>query len=411
MTTCVLRARNAPGTACFMEPMEIHFMPLPPKRVPLPAALLHQSQGNCAGNITRERDATEVRISPTGAIACHTNAGSVEPRIPMSSMQHTRVSAKLAGRSERFAAAESTSTLVDLVGNTPLLRLRIPFRGNPRVGIYAKAEWCNPGGSVKDRAALSMIRSALRSGELTGRKTLIDATSGNTGIAYAMFGSSLGFHVSVVLPANASMERKQILRAYGAKIIETDPLAGTDGAQDRAREIVASDPGKYFYPDQYNNDDNWRAHYESTAIEIWEQTGERVTHFVAGLGTSGTFVGTSRRLKLLEPGIKCYDVQPDSPLHGLEGLKHLPTAAVPGIYDDTLADEHLVVSTEDAYHEVHRLAREEGLFVGLSSGAAMAACVKLAARIDAGTIVTVFPDGGSRYSEFWERLAEERDSW
>lgn len=283
------------------------------------------------------------------------------------------------------------------IGNTPLIRIQKLSSINDSVEIYAKAEWFNPGGSVKDRAALSMILEAERSGELTKEKTIIDATSGNTGIAYAMIGSALGYKVTLTLPSNASRERKNALLAYGAEIIYTDPLAGTDGAQQRVREIVAAEPERYFYPDQYNNPANWRAHYRTTAPEIWEQTRHRITHFVAGLGTSGTFVGTSRRLKELNPSIRCVSFQPDSPLHGLEGLKHLETSIVPGIYDPTVANDQLAVSTEEAYETVKRLAREEGLFVGISSGAAMAASLKVASQLELGVVVTVFPDSGARY--------------
>jgi cysteine synthase B len=300
-----------------------------------------------------------------------------------------------------------TNGILDSIGRTPLLRLKTAGRANPEVELYAKAEWFNPGGSVKDRAAWNMIRTAIRNGALHYGKIIIDATSGNTGIAYAMIGSALGYRVSVALPSNASKERKQTLRAFGANVIETDPFSGTDGAQERVREIVAEDPERYFYPDQYNNDANWRAHYETTAVEIWDQTGGRVTHFVAGLGTTGTFVGTSRRLQELSPIIRCYDIQPDSPMHGLEGLKHLPTARVPGIYDESIANEHLVVTTDEAFEQVRRLAREEGLFVGLSSGAALAASLKLSSQLERGVIVTVFPDGGNRYGHFWE-LQQER---
>jgi cysteine synthase B len=248
-----------------------------------------------------------------------------------------------------------------------------------------------------------MLREAERSGRLTKDKVIIDATSGNTGIAYAMIGSALGYAVHLAIPANAGDTRKKILQGYGAQLILTDPLEGTDGAQKRVKAIVAADPELYFYPDQYNNPDNWRAHYGTTATEIWSQTLGRVTHFVAGLGTTGTFTGTARRLKELNPAVVCVSFEPDSPLHGLEGLKHMPTAMVPGIYDPALADDHLTVSTDDAYGMVRRLAREEGLLVGPSSGAAMAACVMLADRPDAGVIVTVFPDDGVKYLEdsFW----------
>lgn len=298
--------------------------------------------------------------------------------------------------------ARDRNSILGNIGNTPLLRLR-RILAEEHVEIYAKAEWFNPGGSVKDRAALWMLLEAERSGALTKERTIIDATSGNTGIAYAVIGAALGYRVRLALPANASRERKQTLQAYGAELLLTDPLSGTDGAQTRVREIVASDPGKYYYPDQYNNPANWRAHYHTTAREIWQQTGGRITHFVAGLGTTGTFVGTSRRLKELAPSISLISMEPDSPLHGLEGLKHLPTAMVPGIYDATLADERLTVSTEEAYSMTRRLAREEALYVGISSGAAMVAALSVASRLRSGVIVTVFPDGGTRYGSdrFW----------
>ncbi len=289
------------------------------------------------------------------------------------------------------------NSILGQIGNTPLLRIRKLTEEIENVEIYAKAEWFNPGGSVKDRAAIAMIRDAERSGALSGEKVIIDATSGNTGIAYAMIGSVLGYRVTLALPANASKERKAALLAYGAEIILTDPLSGTDGAQQLVKEMVAAEPEKYYYPDQYNNQANWLAHYWTTAVEIWEQTEHSVTHFVAGLGTTGTFVGTSRRLKKLDPAIRCVSFQPGSPLHGLEGLKHLPTSIVPGIYDPSVSDEELTVSTEEAYQMVRRLSREEGLFVGISSGAAMAASLKLAREIASGVIVTVFPDSGSRY--------------
>jgi cysteine synthase B len=297
-----------------------------------------------------------------------------------------------------------SSSVIGNIGNTPLLQIRnIPIP-NSDVQIFAKAEWFNPGGSIKDRPALNMLLDAERSGALTKNKIIIDATSGNTGIAYAMIGSALGYNVMLALPANASPERKQTLRAYGAEILETNPLAGTDGAQIQVKEIVAAHPDQYFYPDQYNNPSNWRAHYNTTAVEIWNQSRKRITHFVAGLGTTGTFVGTSRRLKEFDPSISCISFGPDSPMHGLEGLKHLPTALIPGIYDSALADEHRTVSTEEAYSCVRQLARHEGLFVGISSGAALAVSLKLAAHIDSGVIVTIFPDGGTRYSSehFWE---------
>ncbi len=285
------------------------------------------------------------------------------------------------------------------IGRTPLIRIRRVWEANPDVTIFAKAEWFNPGGSVKDRPALNMILEAERSGILTEGKTIIDATSGNTGIAFAMIGSALGYKVRIVLPSNASEERKKTILAYGAGLIYTDPLAGTDGAQERVKEIVAADPELYFYADQYNNPANWKAHYETTAPEILEQTKGRLTHFIAGLGTTGTFVGTTRRLKESNHSITCISFGPDSPLHGLEGLKHLPTAIIPGIYDSSAAEEHLTVTTEEAYEMARRLAREEGLFVGFSGGAAIAVSVKIASRLDAGMIVTILPDGGDRYGK------------
>jgi S-sulfo-L-cysteine synthase (O-acetyl-L-serine-dependent) len=304
----------------------------------------------------------------------------------------------------------NSSSLFGTIGNTPLLRIRNIGIPNDYVQIYAKAEWFNPGGSIKDRPALNMLLDAERSGKLTKGKVIIDATSGNTGIAYAMIGSALGYKVMLALPANASPERKQTLRAYGAEILETSALAGTDGAQQIVKEIVAAHPDQYFYPDQYNNPANWLAHYNATAWEIWNQSRKRITHFIAGLGTTGTFIGTTRRLKELDPSIYCLSFGPDSPLHGLEGLKHLPTALVPGIYDSNLADGHMTVSTEEAYTMVKQLARQEGLFVGISSGAALAVSLKLAAQIESGVIVTIFPDGGARYSSehFWNEGDEKR---
>jgi cysteine synthase B len=281
------------------------------------------------------------------------------------------------------------------IGNTPLLRLRLL---QTEVPVYAKAEHLNPGGSVKDRAALSMILEGERSGNLKPGMTILDATSGNTGIAYAMIGASRGYKVKVCLPKNASRQRKQILRNYGVEIVETDPMLSTDGAQLIAREIFATEPHKYFYPDQYNNDANWLAHYETTANEIWEQTAGQVTHFITGLGTTGTFVGVTRRLRELNPTLKAVAVQPESPLHGLEGLKHLGTAVTPGIYDGSLASETLEVSTEDALLMTGRLAREEGLFVGPSSGANVFAAWRLAASLrPPAMVVTVLCDGGDRY--------------
>jgi cysteine synthase B len=281
------------------------------------------------------------------------------------------------------------------IGNTPLLRLHLLATDVP---VFAKAEHLNPGGSVKDRAALSMILEGERSGNLKPGMTILDATSGNTGIAYAMIGASRGYRVKVCLPKNASQQRKQILRHYGVEIVETDPMLLTDGAQIVAREIFASDPEKYFYPDQYNNDANWLAHYETTANEIWEQTEGRITHFITGLGTSGTFVGVVRRLRELNPAIKAVAVQPESPLHGLEGLKHMGTAITPGIFDPLLVAETLEVSTEDALLMTRRLAREQGISVGPSSGANVFAARRLAASLSPpALVVTVLCDGGERY--------------
>lgn len=293
------------------------------------------------------------------------------------------------------------SSIESGIGNTPLIRLRNVTRDLPvRVAVLAKAEHLNPGGSVKDRPALWMIRDGERSGRLRPGKTILDATSGNTGIAYAMIGAARGYPVTICLPKNASAQRKQILRRFGAELIETDPLLSTDGAQLVARELAASEPKKYFYPDQYNNPANWRAHYESTAAEIWEQTEGRVTHFIAGLGTSGTFVGTVRRLKEFNSRIRAISLQPDSPFHGLEGLKHMATALVPGIYDPLLADENVVVTTEDGQAMARRLAREEGLLVGTSSGANVFAALRLADALAEGSVVvTILCDGGERYGE------------
>ena len=296
--------------------------------------------------------------------------------------------------------------LLSKIGGTPLVRLRRVARDLPDgVELYAKAEHLNPGGSVKDRAALAMILDGERTGQLTPGKIILDATSGNTGIAYAMIGAARGYRVALCLPKNASVERKRMLRVYGAELIETDPMLSTDGAQLRAREIYQNEPDKYFYPDQYNNDANWRAHYEGTGPEIWEQIEGRITHFLAGLGTTGTFVGTARRLKEFNPHIRVISMQPDSPLHGLEGMKHLPTAIVPGIYDSQLADDAVVVATEDAQAMARRLAREEGLFVGISAGANVFAALRLAETLPRGAVVvTVLCDGGGRYlsEDFWE---------
>ncbi len=292
------------------------------------------------------------------------------------------------------------------IGGTPLMKLRRVTEGLPvGVEVWAKAEFLNPGGSVKDRPALAMIRAGEATGALTEDKILIDATSGNTGIAYAMICAALGYRAEICLPRNAGHERKRLLRSFGATLIETDPLLATDGAMLRAREIVAENPNRYFYPDQYNNPANWRAHFETTAPEIFDQTGGRVTHFVAGLGTTGTFTGVSRGLKRFNPAVRCLAMQPDSPLHGLEGMKHLETTVVPGIYDPTLADGIVEVSTEDAQAMTRRLAREEGLFVGVSSGGNVRAAIDVARDLPPGSVVvTVLCDAGSRYfgESFWD---------
>ena len=295
------------------------------------------------------------------------------------------------------------STVLDMIGRTPLVRLLRFEAETPGVELYAKAEWQNPGGSVKDRAAARMILDGEATGALTRDRTILDATSGNTGIAYAMVGAARGYKVKLCVPENASTERKLILRALGAELVLTNPLESTDGAIREARRLYKSDPERYFYPDQYNNEANWRAHYDTTAPEIIEQTSGRLTHFVAGLGTSGTFIGTARRLRKFNPAIKLISFQPDSPFHGLEGLKHMDSAIVPGIYDPTLADQDLCIGTERAYKMVQRLAREEGLLAGISSGAAVAAMLDVAQRLDGGTIVTVFPDGAEKYltESFW----------
>jgi cysteine synthase B len=295
------------------------------------------------------------------------------------------------------------SSVLDMIGRTPMVRLHQFERETPGVELYAKAEWQNPGGSVKDRAAARMILDGEASGRLTSGKTILDATSGNTGIAYAMVGAARGYGVKLCLPENASPERKLILRALGAELVLTSPLESTDGAIREARRLYAAEPERYFYPDQYNNDANWKAHYDTTAPEIIEQTSGRITHFVAGLGTSGTFVGTGRRLRKHSAAIKLISFEPDSPFHGLEGLKHMETAIVPGIYDPRLADENLHIETERAYRMVRRLAREEGLLAGISSGAAVAAMLDVARKIGHGVIVTVFPDGAEKYlnESFW----------
>lgn len=288
--------------------------------------------------------------------------------------------------------------LASHVGNTPLLPLR-RLRGNlnQRVKVFAKAEWFNPGGSVKDRPALNIIQTALANGDLSNGKRLLDSTSGNMGISYATFGAALGIPVTLAVPANASSERISILKALGAEIVLTDPLEGSDGAILKARELANENPNLYWYANQYNNPANWGAHYLSTGPEIFEQTNGEVTHFIAGLGTSGTLMGTGKYLVEKNANVKILAFQPDAPFHGLEGLKHMPTAIKPGIYDESLAGNPLEVRTEAAHEMVNRLAREEGLFVGISSGAAAVAAFEVASQLDEGIVVTVFPDAGYKY--------------
>jgi len=301
----------------------------------------------------------------------------------------------------------SVSSVIDLIGNTPLIRLSSFEAGLRNVELYVKAEWRNPGGSVKDRAAARMMADGERSGALTRDKILLDATSGNTGIAYAMIGAARGYRVRLCVPENVTPERKRILKAFGAEVVFTDPMEGSDGAIIRAKKMYADDPDRYFYPDQYNNPGNWRAHYDTTAPEILEQTQGRITHFVAGLGTSGTFMGAGRRFREVKPSIRLTSVQPDSPLHGLEGLKHMATAIVPGIYDPALADEDLGVSTEEAFDYTRRLAKE-GLFVGISSGANLAGALDVARRAQDAVVVVIFCDGGEKYlsERFWDEKGD-----
>ena len=298
------------------------------------------------------------------------------------------------------------ANLKERIGNTPLLRLEKIIGEVKDVQVLAKAEWNNPGGSVKDRAASNIIAEALRTGKLGTGKILLDSTSGNTGIAYAMLGAAYGIPITLCMPSNVSAERKRILHAYGATIIYTDPGEGSDGAIRKARELAASGPEKYYYANQYSNDANWRAHYANgTADEIWRQTEGRVTHFVAILGTSGTFVGTSRRLKELNPEIRCVSLQPDSPFHGIEGTKHMETSIVPKIYDARIADEELGIETEAAQAMARRLAREEGMLIGVSAAAALVGAIEIAKGAAAGSVVvTIFPDSGDKYlsEHFWD---------
>ena len=299
----------------------------------------------------------------------------------------------------------SPTHLLAQIGNTPLIHLPHLSNDFPGVEIYAKGEYFNPGGSVKDRPALNMILEGERTGALTPGKVILDSTSGNTGIAYAMVAAAKGYRVKLCLPLNASPERKRILKAYGAELVLTDPTEGSDGAIRRCRQIYAEDQDRYFYPDQYNNPANWQSHFNTTAVEILQQSDYKVTHFVAGMGTAGTFMGTSRRLRVELPGVKCLSMQPAVGFHGLEGLKHMPTAIQPGFYDPTLPDRILEISTEEAYEMTLHLARTEGLFVGVSSGAAAVAALRIARELEHGLVVTVFPDAGYKYlsEKLWER--------
>lgn len=304
------------------------------------------------------------------------------------------------GTFQKRIREQKAFSLLSYIGNTPLIQIRRLANSCREVQIFAKAEWLNPGGSVKDRAGLKIIEDGEKYGQLTNEKIILDSTSGNTGIAYAMIGAIKGYQVILVVPENISEERKKALEAYGVELIFTDPILGSDGALLEAQRIYQEDPARYFFANQYNNPSNWKAHYETTGVEIIYQTQGRVTHFVAGVGTGGTLMGIGRRLKEFNPEIKLFGVQPDSGFHGIEGLKHMATAIRPGIYDESILDGTLYVKTEEAYEMARRLAKEEGLWVGPSSGAALWATLKLAESLERGVIVTVFPDGGARYPEF-----------
>lgn len=296
------------------------------------------------------------------------------------------------------------SSIMDHVGNTPLIELKRISEEVAPVRIMGKAEWFNPGGSVKDRAALNMILTGIERGDLTKDKILLDATSGNTGIAYAMIGAALGYHIRLCVPKNMSLIRRQILESYGAELILTAPHKGSDGAIEEAIRLYKESPDQYFYPDQYSNDANWQAHYHGTGPELIRQTNGEITHFISGLGTSGTFTGTGRRLREFNPSIRLISFQPDSPMHGLEGLKHLPTNLVPAIYDPDLADENHWIQTEDAQHMSRRMAREEGLLIGISAGAAMACALEVARKLTHGVIVVILCDSGHKYidMDYWK---------
>ena len=296
-----------------------------------------------------------------------------------------------------MSVAPRVESVLDLIGNTPLIRLRRMERECPGVELYAKAEFRNPGGSVKDRAAARIILDAVERGDLAGGRRLLDSTSGNTGVAYSMVGAALGIPISLVMPENVSLPRKQVTSAYGTEQIFSDPMLGSDGAIVKARELAEAHPDRYYYPNQYANPSNWKAHYDGTGAEIWAQTQGRVTHFVTGIGTSGTVMGTSRRLHVENPEIKCIGMQPDDAWHGLEGLKHIPSSLVPEIYDPSVLDDTIFMSTDEGWDMSERVAQEEGLFVGHSAGANVAAALRVAKTLSKGVVVTVLPDRGDRY--------------
>jgi cysteine synthase B len=294
-------------------------------------------------------------------------------------------------------ARARVESILDIVGNTPLIRLRRLERDCPGVELYAKAEFCNPGGSVKDRAALRIIRDALARGDLEQGRRLLDSTSGNTGVAYSMVGAALGVPITLVMPHNVSLPRKQVTLAYGTEQIFSDPMLGSDGAIVMARELAEAHPDRYYYPNQYANDSNWKAHYDGTGAEIWAQTQGQVTHFVTGIGTSGTVIGTSRRLHVENPAVRCIGMQPDDAWHGLEGLKHIASSIVPPIYDASVLDDMIFMSSDEGWDMTERVGKEEGLFVGHSAGANVAAALRVAKGLTAGVVVTVLPDRGDRY--------------
>lgn len=330
------------------------------------------------------------------------NAQQLRPNTPypMPFARSAQTQVALSMPSLQPATLPQTGDVLEQIGNTPLLDLSEfarQFGVSPRVGVYAKAEWFNPSGSVKARAALRIVEDAERTGQLAPGKILIDSSSGNTGIAFALIGAVKGYPVHLVMPANVSQERKALARAYGATLIESDPLEGSDGAIIKVRELVEAHPERYFYANQYNNPANWQAHYETTGPEIWQQTHGRVTHFVTGLGTTGTFVGTGRYLKQRNSHVQLVALQPEDEISVIEGLKHLPTAIVPGIYDPRLADRHMGIDAEDSWRMTRRLAREAGLFVGLSAGAAMVGAIRQARELESGVVVTLLPDDGSKY--------------